>query len=157
MYTDEIEPVDTVKQEFDYPNASKINGISWDTRTNGFWCKWQKYCFFSFFQVYNFEMVRRELKRKNKPCRYLEFFVCLLSCVIIQRIFLKSLDSPVSDAECIIVLFSTDLPNKVSFFWLKLQWKNHSWSYWKVWFRNLFFIKIHNTSPDISDYQDSDA
>ena len=87
MYTDEIEPVDTVKQEFDYPNASKINGISWDTRTNGFWCKWQKYCFFSFFQVYNFRVVRWELKRKQEACRYLEFVVWFLSCLNIPRIF----------------------------------------------------------------------
>ena len=57
-----------------------------------------------------------ESSKKNKLCRYLEFWVCLLSRVNIQRIFLKSLDYPVSDAECIIVLFSTDLPNKVSFF-----------------------------------------
>ena len=113
--------------------------------------------FFSSFHFYRFEVVRRELKGKNKPCRYLEFWVCLLSCVNIQRIFLKSLDSPVSDAECINVLFSTNSPNKSECFWLKLQWKNHSRSYWKVCFGNLIFIKIHNTSPDISDYQDSDA
>ena len=72
----------------------------------GFWCKWQYFCFFSLFQLYNFIGVRRELKKKNKACRYLESWVCLLSCVKVLRLFLENLDYSVPDAEFIFVFFN---------------------------------------------------
>ena len=82
----------------------------------GFWCKWQYFCFFSLFQLYNFIGVRRELKKKNKACRYLESWVCLLSCVKVLRLFLENLDYSVPDAEFIFVFFSTTSPVKTEFF-----------------------------------------
>ena len=123
----------------------------------GFWCKWQYFCFFSLFQLYNFIGVRRELKKKNKACRYLESWVCLLSCVKVLRLFLENLDYSVSDAEFKIVFFSTNLPVKTEFFYWDFNGRNHTRSYWNVWIRKLIWIKIHNKSSNFSDNQDSDA
>ena len=63
---------------------------------------------FLIFQfILSLDFYKSQLRaQKNKACRYLENWVCLLSCVNILRIFLENLDYSVPDAEFKFVFFN---------------------------------------------------